>query len=65
MTPLNSLAEAAKKLYDGGHVALADEMLFLRQHMQILLPRLESALLLLNPVCADITRALENLRTAE
>ena len=28
MTPLNSLAEAAQKLYDGGHVALADEMLF-------------------------------------
>lgn len=23
MTPLNSLAEAAQKLYDGGHVALA------------------------------------------
>ena len=65
MTPLNSLAEAAQKLYDGGHVALADEMLFLRQHMQILLPRLEAALLLLNPVCVDITRALENLRTAE
>jgi len=65
MTPLNSLAEAAQKLYDSGHVALADEMLFLRQHMQILLPRLEAALLLLNPVCADITRALENLRTAE
>ena len=41
MTTLNSLAEAAQKLYDGGHVALADEMLFLRQHMQILLPRLD------------------------
>ena len=65
MTPLNSLAEAAQKLHDGGHVELADELLFLRQHMHILLPRLEAALLLLNPVSADITRALENLRTSE
>lgn len=60
MTTLNSLAEAAQKLYDGGYLALASKSFCASTY--------KSSYRAWKPHCCCLARtlpALENLRTAE